>query len=66
MSNDTDVVSEPRPSRRAPITSMRLPVDLRAQVAEAAPDRSMGSVIREALTLWLEGQTPARNGDAAA
>ena len=53
--NDTDVVrlSANRLDSRDPITSMRLPVVLRERISEAAPERSMAEVTREALELWL-------------
>lgn len=61
MSNDTGVIPE-GPSGETPITSVRLPRDLRAAVAEMAPDRSMGSVVREALEQWVDD---ARRGALA-
>lgn len=57
--NHTGVVrvSANRLDRRDPITSMRLPLSLRERISEAAPDRSMAEVTREALELWLSAQT---------
>jgi hypothetical protein len=45
-----------RQDNRHPVTSMRLPVDLRTRITQAAPDRPMADVTREALELWLAHQ----------
>lgn len=45
-----------RPPGRTPAMSVRLPTDLRDRVSDVAGDRPIGSVIREALVLWLEVQ----------
>ena len=36
-----------------PTTSLRLDPEVRRQVVEVAPGRSLADVIREALALWL-------------